>query len=72
VVESKFPLLTRVCPDEAKTRFAGQQLYGSTRTLWDHFLAMQPVDHVHHIQADIMDCKLNEFLALTQGNCAVL
>jgi hypothetical protein len=45
---------------------------------------MQPVDHVvewrefkaafseHHILADIMDRKLNEFLALTQGNRTVL
>jgi hypothetical protein len=45
---------------------------------------MQPADHVvewgefkavfrgHHIPAGIMDCKLNEFLALTQGSCTVL
>jgi hypothetical protein len=45
---------------------------------------MQPVDHVvewgefkaafrgHHIPAGIMDCKLNEFLALTQGSRTVL
>jgi hypothetical protein len=45
---------------------------------------MQPVDHVvewgefkaafrgHHIPAGIMDRKLNEFLALTQGNRTVL
>jgi hypothetical protein len=45
---------------------------------------MQPVDHVvewrefkaafrgHHISADIMDRKLNEFFALTQGNHIVL
>jgi hypothetical protein len=77
VVESKFPLLTRACPDAAKTRFAAQQLRGPTRTWWDHFLSMQPADHVvtwdkfkaafrrHHIPVDIMDHKLNEFLALT-------
>jgi hypothetical protein len=45
---------------------------------------MQPVDHVvkwgefkaafrgHHVPAGIMDCKLNEFLALTQGSHTVL
>jgi hypothetical protein len=84
VVESKFPLLTGVCSDVAKVCFATQQLRGPTRTWWDHFLAMQPVDHVvewgefkaafrgHHIPAGIMDRKLNEFLALTQGNRTVL
>jgi hypothetical protein len=77
VVESKFPLLNGVCSDVAKVRFATQQLRGPARTWWDHFLAMQPVDHVvegrefkaafkgHHIPAGIMDRKLNEFLALT-------
>jgi hypothetical protein len=84
VVESKFPLLNGVCSDVAKVRFATQQLRGPARTWWDHFLAMQPVDHVvewrefkvafrgHHISAGIMDHKLNEFLALTQGNRTVL
>jgi hypothetical protein len=84
VVESKFPLLNGVCSDVAKVRFATQQLRGPARTWWDHFLAMQPVDHVvewgefkaafrgHHISAGIMDRKLNEFLALTQGSRTVL
>jgi hypothetical protein len=84
VVESKFPLLNGVCSDVAKVRFATQQLRGPAWTWWDHFLAMQPVDHVvewrefkaafrgHHIPAGIMDCKLNEFLALTQGNRTML
>jgi hypothetical protein len=84
VVESKFPLLNGVCSDVTKVRFATQQLRGPARTWWDHFLAMQPVDHEvewrefkaafrgHHIPADIMDRKLNEFLALTQGNQTVL
>ena len=51
---------------------------------WDHFLAIQPEDREvewrefkaafwgHHIPAGIMDRKLNEFLALTQGNRTVL
>ena len=84
VVESKFPLLNGVCSDVAKVRFATQQLRGPARTWWDHFLAMQPVDHEvewrefkaafrgHHIPAGIMERKLNEFLALTQGNRTVL
>jgi hypothetical protein len=84
VVESKFPLLNGVCSDEAKVRFATQQLRGPARTWWDHFLAMQPIDHVvdwrefkaafrgHYIPVGIMDRKLNEFLALIQGNRIVL
>ncbi|MCL0211823.1 retrotransposon gag domain-containing protein [Escherichia coli] len=76
VVESKFPLLTGDCPDEAKARFAAQQLRGPARTWWDHFRAMLPADHEvsweefktafrgHHIPAGILDRKLNEFLAL--------
>jgi hypothetical protein len=84
VVESKFPLLNGVCSDVAKVRFTTQQLHGPARTWWDHFLAMQLVDHMaewrefkaalrgHHIPAGIMDRKLNEFLALTQGNRTVL
>jgi hypothetical protein len=84
VVESKFPLLNGDCSDVTKVHFATQQLCGPARTWWDHFLAMQPVDHVvewgefkatfrgHHIPAGIMDCKLNEFLALTQGSRIVL
>jgi hypothetical protein len=84
VVESKFPLLNGACSEVTKVRFATQQLRGPARIWWDHFLAMQPVDHEvewrefkaafrgHHIPADIMDRKLNEFLALTQGNRTVL
>jgi hypothetical protein len=84
VVESKFPLLNGVCSDVAKVRFATQQVRGSARTWWEHFLAMQPVDHVvewgrvqgsiqrTYIPAGIMDRKLNEFLALTQGSHTVL
>jgi hypothetical protein len=84
VVESKFPLLHGVCSEVTKVRFATQQLRGPARTWWDHFLAMQPDDREvewrefkaafrgHHIPAGIMDRKLNEFLALTQGNRTVL
>jgi hypothetical protein len=64
--------------------FSTQQLRGPVRTWWDHFLARQPPDHMvtsdgfkttfrgHHILAGIMDRKLNEFLALTQGNRTML
>jgi hypothetical protein len=84
VVESKFPLLNGECSNAAKVRFAAQQLRGPARTWWDHFLAMQPADHVveweefktafkgHHILVGIMDYKLNEFLALTQRSHTML
>jgi hypothetical protein len=84
VVESKFPLLNGDCSDATKVCFAAQQLRGLARTWWDHFLAMRSADHVvewgefkaafrgHHIPVGIMDRKLNEFLALTQGSRTVL
>jgi hypothetical protein len=84
VMESKFPLLTGACLDDTTTRFAAQQLCGPARTWWDHFHAMLPADHVvtweafktafrgHHIPAGILDRKLIEFLALTQGTRTVL
>jgi predicted PolB exonuclease-like 3'-5' exonuclease len=84
VIESKFPLLTGDCPDDAKARFAAQQLRGPARTWWDHFCAMLPTDREvsweefktafrgHHIPAGILDRKLNEFLALNQGTRTVL
>jgi hypothetical protein len=84
VVDSKFPLLTGDCPDEAKARFVTQQLRGPARTWWDHFRAMLPADREvsweefktafrgHHIPAGILDRKLNEFLALNQGTRTVL
>jgi hypothetical protein len=84
VVESKFPLLTGACPDDTKARFIAQQLHGPAQTWWDHFRAMLPADHEvtweefktafrgHHIPEGILDRKLNEFLALTQGTRTVL
>jgi hypothetical protein len=84
VVESKFPLLTGDCPNDTKARFAAQQLRGPARTWWDHFRAMLPAGHEvsweefktvfrgHHIPARILDRKLNEFLALSQGTRTVL
>jgi hypothetical protein len=67
VVESKFALLTRDCPDDTKARFTTQQLCGPARTWWDHFRAMLPAGHDvsweefktafrgHHIPAKILD-----------------
>ena len=51
---------------------------------WDHYHGMLPADHVvnwnefklafrdHHIPAGLLDRKLNEFLALTQGTRTVV
>jgi hypothetical protein len=71
IIESKVPLLTGDCPDDAKARFATQQLRGLARSWWDHFCAMLPGDREvsweevktafrgHHIPAGILDRKLN-------------
>jgi hypothetical protein len=84
VVESKFPLLMGDCPDDTKARFSAQQLRGPAQTWWDHFRAMLPASQEvsweefktalrgHHIPAGILDRKLNEFLALSQGTRTVL
>jgi hypothetical protein len=84
VVESKFPLLMGDCPDDTKPRFTAQQLRGPARTWWNHIRAMLPAGHEvtweefktafrgHHIPAGILDPKLNEFLALTQGTRTML
>jgi hypothetical protein len=83
-IESKFALLTIPCADSSKAHFAAQQLRGAARIWWDNFCAMQPAGHVvsweefrnafraHHIPEGLMERKLNEFLALTQGNRTVL
>jgi hypothetical protein len=79
-IESKFALLS--VPN--KTLFAVQQLRGNARIWWDNYYAMQPDGHVvtweefkvvfraHHIPEGLIERKLNEFLALTQGNRTVL
>jgi hypothetical protein len=83
-IESKFALLTIPCADSSKAHFAAQQLRGAARICWDNYCAMQPDGHVisweefrtafraHHIPEGLMEQKLNEFLALTQGTCKVL
>jgi hypothetical protein len=70
VVESKFPLLHGVCSEVTKVRFATQP--DDREVEWREFKA---AFRGHHIPVGIMDRKLNEFLALTQGNrqcCSML
>jgi hypothetical protein len=83
-IESKFTLLTIPCADSSKAHFAAQQLCGAARIWWDNYCAMQTDGHVisweefrnafraHHIPEGLMERKLNEFLALTQGTRTVL
>jgi hypothetical protein len=84
IIESKFALLTIPCADSSKAYFAAQQLRGAARIWWDNFYAMQPARHViswdefrtafraHYIPEGLLERKLNEFLALTQGSNTVL
>ena len=83
-IESKFSLLSVPCSEANKTLFAAQQLCGTARILWDNYRATLPADHVvlwdefrtafraHHIPEGLLDKKMNEFLALTQGTSTVL
>jgi hypothetical protein len=83
-IESKFSLLTIPCADSSKAHFTAQQLRGAARIWWDNYCAMQADGHVisweefqnafraHHIPKGLMERKLNEFLALTQGTRTVL
>jgi hypothetical protein len=60
------------------------QLHGTARLWWDNYFAMLPADHVvtwdefknafraHHTPEGLIERKLNEFLALTQGTRTVL
>jgi hypothetical protein len=78
-MESKFALLTIPCADSSKAHFAAQQLRGAARIWWDNYCIMLPDGHVisweefrnafraYHIPEGLMERKLNEFLALTQG-----
>jgi hypothetical protein len=83
-IESKFALLSMPCLEAKKALFAAQQLRGTARIWWDHYYAMQPEGHVvtweefwtafraHHIPEGLIERKLNEFLALTQGTRTVM
>jgi hypothetical protein len=84
IIESKFALLPVPCSEANKTLFTAQQLRGNACLWWDNYHAMQPDGHVinweefkaafraHHIPEGLIKRKLNEFLALTQGNRTVL
>jgi hypothetical protein len=84
IIESKFALLTIPCADSSKASFATQQLCGAARIWWDNFYSMQPAGHVitweefraafraYYIPEGLLERKLNEFLALTQGTSTVL
>jgi hypothetical protein len=83
-IKSKFSLLLVPCSNANKACFAVQQLRGTSRLWWDHYFPMLPADHVvtweefkntfraQHILEGLMERKLNEFLALTQGTRTVL
>jgi hypothetical protein len=83
-METKFALLPVPCSEANKTLFAAQQLHGTARIWWDNYHATLPTHHVvlldefrtalraHHIPEGLMDRKMNEFLALTQGTRTVL
>ena len=72
------------CTEDSKARFAAQQLRGSARLWWDNYNGMLPANHIvnweefkaafrgQHILEGLMERKLNEFLALTQGTRTVL
>jgi hypothetical protein len=83
-IELKFALLTIPCTDSSKAHFAAQQLRGAACIWWDNFCTMQPAGHVIsweefrnafralYIPEGLLEWKLNEFLALTQGTHTVL
>ena len=70
-------------PQRDKALFAAQQLRESARLWWDHFTTMLPKNHIvtwqefrtafraHHVPEGLIERKLNEFLALTQGTRTV-
>ena len=83
-IESKFALLPVPCSEANMTLFVAQQLCGTARIWWDNYRATLPADHVvlwdefwtafrvHHVPEGLMDRKMNDFLALTQGTRTVL
>ena len=83
-IESKFSILAVPCSEDRKASFAAQQLRGAVLLWWENYCSMLPADHVvnweefkqafknHHIPEGLVERKLNEFLALTQGTRTVL
>ena len=83
-IESKFSILVAPCPEDRKASYAAQQLRGAALLWWDNYRTMLPADHIvlwdefktafkaQHIPEGLVERKLNEFLALTQGTRTVL
>jgi hypothetical protein len=81
-MEQKFELIE--CSDYQKPVFAAQQLRGAAGAWWGNHLAAQPAGHrvtwaefrtafrAHFIPEGIMIRKLEEFLALKQGDQTVM
>lgn len=83
-IESKFAILMAPCSWNCKAVYAAQQLWGPALFWWENHRALLPDDHVvtwhefktgfmaHHIPEGLIERKLEDFLALTQGNHIVL
>jgi hypothetical protein len=81
-MEQKFDLID--CTEYQKSVFASQQLRGAAGAWWGNHLAAQPVGHrvtwaefreafrAHFIPEGIMLRRLEEFLALKQGDQSVM
>ncbi|XP_066320609.1 uncharacterized protein [Miscanthus floridulus] len=81
-MEQKFDLIP--CTEFQKPVFAAQQLRGAAGAWWANLVAMQPAGvqltwakfctafHAHYILEGVMAMKLDEFLALKQGDQTVM
>ena len=81
-MEQKFELIR--CTEVQKPRFAAQQLRGAAGAWWANLVAVQPAGHqitwmefkdafrAHYIPDGVMTMKLEEFLALKQGEHPVM
>jgi len=77
-MEQKFSLIN--CTETQKPAFTAQQLRGAVGVWWANLLAVQPAGHritwtefkeafrAHYIPDGVMKMKLEEFLALRQGD----
>ena len=81
-IEQKFELIH--CTEVQKPRFAAQQLRGAAGAWWANLVVVQPAGHqitwmefkdafrAHYIPYGVMTMKLEEFLALKQGENPVM
>ena len=81
-MEQKFDLI--LCTEMQKPVFAAQQLRGVAGAWWANLVAMQPAGipitwakfrtafRAHYILEGVMAMKLDEFLALKQGDQTVM